>query len=220
MRRVVLVALLLGALTTWFIAIGIANLVRWDTMVNGAAGAKSPTWVFRQWRSFGHVSSNYNPCFDDRMIAAYEGTKPGLVPWWSRMHRVPVRSHYTDDQLGVIWYNETGFGWPLASFVADTTYDGRVRGAGNHAVRHRGSITWERGSRMYVLLYQPIWLGFTGNALMLAGVWLFILMAPGAVRRRRRRARGLCGTCGYDLRGEAGVCPECGTAPSTTPSAP
>ena len=41
-----------------------------------------------------------------------------------------------------------------------------------------------------------------------------ILLAISPRRRRRRRiAGGLCGACGYDLRGNvSGVCPECGKA--------
>jgi hypothetical protein len=40
-------------------------------------------------------------------------------------------------------------------------------------------------------------------------------------RRRRRRQRlrhGLCEACGYDLRGSAGRCPECGAAAPDKPS--
>lgn len=41
-------------------------------------------------------------------------------------------------------------------------------------------------------------------------VWAFV---HGPLRRRRRRAKGLCVRCGYDLTGNVtGVCPECGTA--------
>src|SRR5439155_5802664 len=48
-----------------------------------------------------------------------------------------------------------------------------------------------------------------------------LLLTPGVaglwarVRRRTRRAKGLCVRCGYDLRGNvSGVCPECGAAAS------
>ena len=71
--------------------------------------------------------------------------------------------------------------------------------------------------------------GFFGGATLLvvfvgplipAGIvtfWLFGRLKPageGPIARRRRRERvtaGLCGTCGYDLRGTTGgVCSECG----------
>jgi hypothetical protein len=70
---------------------------------------------------------------------------------------------------------------------------------------------------------KPIWPGFALNTIFYAAVLWFIFAIPGGVKRLRRRRRGSCIHCGYDLRGhripgagaapEAGhstKCPECG----------
>ena len=56
-------------------------------------------------------------------------------------------------------------------------------------------------------------------------LWLIVLalVAPVALGRRAlrsslRRARGLCLSCGYDLRASPGRCPECGMAAPVTPA--
>lgn len=76
-------------------------------------------------------------------------------------------------------------------------------------------------------IYDP-WVVFPGFAILGGGAWSFKLplhvpllallavlalpMLPPVVRRRRRK-RGLCVKCAYDLTGNvSGVCPECGTA--------
>ncbi len=54
------------------------------------------------------------------------------------------------------------------------------------------------------------------SLLLVAGILGFypaISLFRGPVRRHRRRRRGLCIKCGYNLTGNTtGVCPECGTA--------
>jgi hypothetical protein len=63
----------------------------------------------------------------------------------------------------------------------------------------------------YVFFHSPV-----------AYLWFIIAMflippgfslIRGPLRRWRRRRKGLCGSCGYDLTGnESGTCPECGKA--------
>ena len=59
---------------------------------------------------------------------------------------------------------------------------------------------------------KPTWLGFLANTIIYS--WFFLLgqLQIKSVRKRRRRKRGLCIKCAYDLRGtEHAVCPECGS---------
>lgn len=57
----------------------------------------------------------------------------------------------------------------------------------------------------------------TYTALVFAGTVLLWAFGPGIIllywREKYRRAKlyGLCGKCGYDLRGSSEICPECGT---------
>ncbi len=56
---------------------------------------------------------------------------------------------------------------------------------------------------------QPLWLGFSVNTLLYAGIlWL---LGPFAFRRFLRQRRGLCPKCAYPM-GESSVCTECGIA--------
>ena len=77
---------------------------------------------------------------------------------------------------------------------------------------------WELGSNrasMRVIPFTPIHPGFAINTIFYAAILWLLWAAPGAIRRLRRKQRGLCIHCGYDLRGappDSANCPECGAA--------
>jgi hypothetical protein len=85
----------------------------------------------------------------------------------------------------------------------------------------RAGVTWFRyaarsGSYSINRLSAPIWMIAILAAAPPACCWA--VLALRRVRYRRRRDRGLCFACGYDLRGSAGRCPECGTVVSAVAS--
>jgi hypothetical protein len=66
-----------------------------------------------------------------------------------------------------------------------------------------------------VLTTSLLPLGFAANTLLSAAAAGVLVVAPGALRRARRRRSGRCVACGYPLPGSS-RCPECGVpAPAT-----
>ena len=69
-----------------------------------------------------------------------------------------------------------------------------------------GSRVEYRSSSM-VFFELPLW-----GLCLISAPYPIVVLFRGPIRRRRRRSRGECVRCGYDLRGnESGACPECGT---------
>ena len=66
----------------------------------------------------------------------------------------------------------------------------------------------------------PLFPGLLANTAIYGSAWWLLLFTPGAVKRWRRRRKGCCIKCGYDLQGSpevrdhksevSVVCPECG----------
>ena len=104
-------------------------------------------------------------------------------------------------------------GWPAAALWQ--AQDRVSEGAG-WRWNHRGSIPQPWGEAGARLPLAPFFPGFLLDTLFYAAPWWLILITPGAIRRFRRRRRGRCIRCGYDLAGlrpddnTTPTCPECG----------
>ncbi len=138
------------------------------------------------------------------------------VPRWSLMRRTSSYQLYPNWNSSIsprchLW--ERGAGWPMLAVV-------EREGTSPPAVQP----TWQIGSSMrfggagtnwsgWVVAFTPIWRGFVVDVGVYAAAWAGLLCGVSGVRRRRRRAAGLCVGCRYDLSALAGgVCPECGSA--------
>lgn len=97
-------------------------------------------------------------------------------------------------------------GWPVRCMVSHRVGRGgtaEIRGA----LSVRSGVEWPAGS----LPLRPYWPGLAINTALYGLTPWCAGLAVGAVRRCRRRGRGWCVACGYDLGGDfAGGCPECG----------
>jgi hypothetical protein len=120
---------------------------------------------------------------------------------------------------GSIMLYRIGYGMPMRSFKSS--------GIGQAFVTN-GDWDWQRLHSNLPGILAPAWmaprdqnrwlptiilpLGFTINTLLAAGVVLSVVEGIGAARRRRRRSKGRCPSCGYDRGGldAAAACPECG----------
>lgn len=155
------------------------------------------------------------------MCLAYTGYDPEWT--WRQGSGIGERNMYT------IWEHRSG--WPLRSMasgrlVQDVVFDAVAAGPGRFDIIAPSTFS----GRLYQGRYPPQWMkprnspiflmpvipllpiatGFIANTLIYASILWLAFVAPGVIRLSRRRRRGLCLACGYDL-AALPRCPECGT---------
>jgi hypothetical protein len=116
--------------------------------------------------------------------------------------------------------SDTAFGWPMPCLWYQVTGELSRNGAGDLQVggdQLHGGILLKgelssRGRSFRALPFRPVPLGLAADALAVAVLFWLLLFGRPRLRAHLRRRRGLCPSCGYDVRGAAGTCPECGAA--------
>jgi hypothetical protein len=158
-----------------------------------------PAWFLRVVDEFG-----------SRFVYAQAGYSSAAravdVPHWSYASKA-LTARDADDFVIVI---EQARGWPcLAMF-------GRITQGGLESEKTDGilnSPVFAKKNRMFSgnLPCKPIWPGFAINTIFYAAIVWGLFAVPGFIKRRRRIKRGLCQSCGYDLRRSLNtICAECG----------
>jgi hypothetical protein len=149
---------------------------------------RSADWWISPGRVVWHMSV-------DKALLDIPTSGPGSSMTYTRTyHGFPVPSTLTDWagrlQNGTVWSNDAR--WPYS---------------GVPVMRALPATT-----PLFIVPLVPWWPGFLANTLLIVGMTLGVQEAVRWVRRRRRRSRGLCVFCGYELVGmnPGGKCPECG----------
>lgn len=154
---------------------------------------------------------------------------PRPVPAWATFrdhdptpYRIPIYDghfSYHLDEVAVGWPWRCVHGWTLwTGKWPPLDAQGRTTGTPALQTTTRGLVRFDENA--FPLPTLPIWRGLIASLLLLALPWYLLMHLATAGRRARRRRRGRCPVCGYDLMGIAGRCPECGASPDAEPAAP
>lgn len=137
------------------------------------------------------------------------------VPGWLRRHTTREELTHPIDDIQIVRVQESG--WPMraASSAMVSTFSGNatVLRDGIPGDPLRASVLQGRDPIPTAI----VWPGFLANAVVYAIPLLVIWELCALSVRMRRRSRGLCASCGYDLSDQAepsAVCPECGARPA------
>ena len=240
--RCTLASLLLGAVTTIAVAWGVVMFIDLPQRPEEACTvvAHGHGWtitVYGRGRPRQLVRTNCDSGFRPMPGGALQSvdltirqlTHEQLEPQtMEQLPAVPVMKTAVGRSLGIAWaaspeIREDGYGpsmWSHAAGWPALAVRGHWGSPPAAPPRQRGLwgtglINTGDGERL--LPFLPIFPGFVLNTLVYAAPWWGLFLLARQIGRWRRRRRGRCMECGYDLRGlptsEATgppTCPECG----------
>jgi hypothetical protein len=176
-------------------------------------------WCYLTWDVLDrNMASMAQYCYDMH-VEDFEGMPipeylhcdaPDSLPAWSRLWRPECWPKDIDmgDSIQHHSAMELGVGWPLRAFsidwdIADPSHP--------HGGIMLPTAPW---TTLRCLMWRPLAGGLALDSLIYAAALAGLVAAARLAVRARRRGRGLCTVCRYDLRGLASgsVCPECGAA--------
>ncbi len=221
-----ILCLILGVMTTVGIAWGcgaLSSLVASEESKLLRTHEDTPCWVIYKFSSHSGSFVSAIEVQTDSIAryllipdSTYTPDIAAFVPYWSQL----TNSIKADDTKIPRYIQEIARGWPMRALSCETEvgwdWDAII---GPKIIRHgiiigkfpnSGSLS----DRIFPL--KPIWLGFVIDTALYWLLWYVVLSTLLWMylmrRTRKRRRRGLCIHCAYDLRGSnvSGQCPECG----------
>lgn len=178
---------------------------------------------YEYWGTETWMSSDF--CVYQTLTVDLFGQTPSPDPsGWSAVKEIPIPPWVIDViQTGYSSVSRSELGWPLRFARAEFAYKPAVaEPVVDESAPFVSNGGWVLAKQTGVAWMGPVPIAnhplFPGFLLLVAAVYGLLLALeqalwiPARMRTRRRRKRGYCERCGYDLAGVTiGRCPECGT---------
>lgn len=205
-----IVALAFGLATTVFVAAAGTCLIQRMPFIHEVSTRDISV---RRTRSFAWRSTT---CVTAEPASTSRGSHEAMSRWREIDLMAFSRGYSPSIDPGVpsqVW-NLYEAGWPFIAFRGWHVRE--FGGPAGMVVHQQGLIDLPvlrragRSSRTAPFPFWPRWTGLLSNSAIYGMGWAALFLFAHRWRVTKRRKRGCCICCGYDLRGAVHGCPECG----------